>query len=113
LPWHQAIVQAFGGAVSKGQPVHGQASAIHHDGSSLFEGVSNPFQVGRYHSLVAECQSIPDELIVRAKTEDGVIMAISHQRFPITGLQFHPESVLTEFGMRLLQNFFDSISTRA
>ena len=103
---HQVIGEAFGGKVVRAyRPVHGQASLIRHDESPLFEGLKNPLVVGRYHSLVVDDQTIPHELEVTARTEDRIVMALAHRRFPIFGVQFHPESILTESGYRLLANF--------
>jgi anthranilate synthase/aminodeoxychorismate synthase-like glutamine amidotransferase len=103
---HQAIVQAFGGRiVLANEPMHGRASLITHDGSSMFHSLPNPFTAGRYHSLVAEKTTMPECLRVSAKSEDFSIMAIEHEAFPIVGLQFHPESVLTTDGNRLIENF--------
>ena len=106
---HQGIAACFGGRVEKGAvPVHGKASLIHHDGRGIFAGLEDPMTVGRYHSLVAV--DVPDrDLEVSARSEDGVIMALRHRRFPIDGVQFHPESVLTPSGKRLLANFIASI----
>ena len=102
---HQAIAAAFGGAVIRAaKPLHGKASAIHHDGSALFGGIPDPFKAGRYHSLVVELpQGGP--LRLTAQTADGVPMALRHETSPIFGVQFHPESVLTEHGHQLLENF--------
>ena len=105
---HQAIVDAIGGRVSRGErPVHGRASAVRHDGSDLFAGVPAVFEVGRYHSLVAH--EVPPELRVTATLADSpeVVMAVEHRTRPIFGVQFHPESVLTPQGRRLLRNFLD------
>ena len=102
---HQAIAAAFGGTVSRApRPVHGKASAIHHDGSPLFAGIPSPFMAGRYHSLIA---GLPQDglLGVTARTDDGVVMALAHETMTLFGVQFHPESVLTEHGHRLLENF--------
>lgn len=102
---HQCIAQAFGGRTVRGpEPVHGKASLMTHDGSDLFMGVPKNFRAGRYHSLVAE---IPDNapLIVSARNEDGQVMALRHKTSPIYGVQFHPESVLTEYGLDLISNF--------
>jgi anthranilate synthase/aminodeoxychorismate synthase-like glutamine amidotransferase len=106
---HQGIAAIYGGKVEKGAvPVHGKASLIHHDGRGIFAGLEDPMTVGRYHSLVAV--DVPDgNLEVSARSEDGVIMALRHRRFPIDGVQFHPESVLTPSGKRLLANFIASI----
>ncbi|MDR0843556.1 MAG: aminodeoxychorismate/anthranilate synthase component II [Acidobacteriota bacterium] len=103
---HQAIGAAFGGdVVSAPQIMHGKTSQIHHDGKSLFKDLPNPFTATRYHSLVVAPESLPDCLEVSAKTEDGVIMGLRHKEFMVEGVQFHPESILTEVGMRLLANF--------
>ena len=105
---HQCIVQAFGGRVLRAERVmHGKTSAVNHESRGLFAGVPSPFRATRYHSLVAQPGSLPAELEVTARSDDGVIMAISHRKLPVVGLQFHPEAVLTEHGHRLLQNFLD------
>jgi len=103
---HQAIAEALGGRVVRApQPVHGRSSAVYHDGRGVFEGLPNPLQGCRYHSLMVEAESLPDCLEVCATTEDGVVMAIRHRQFPVVGLQFHPESILTEMGYALLAGF--------
>lgn len=103
---HQAIGQAFGGKIVRAnQPMHGKSSIIEHDGSSLFENIPNRFQVGRYHSLVIDPESLPDTLKVTAWTTDQTIMAIQHTSMRVFGVQFHPESILTEDGYQLLTNF--------
>jgi anthranilate synthase/aminodeoxychorismate synthase-like glutamine amidotransferase len=103
---HQTIAVAFGAQVVRAdQPMHGRASLIEHDGDGIFSGVPSPLLVGRYHSLIVEEQSLPADLEVTARTEDGTIMAIAHHRWPIFGLQFHPESILTSCGYTLLANF--------
>ena len=103
---HQAIAQAFGGRVVRSDnPLHGMATTITHDGSALFDGLPRQLTVGRYHSLVAEPESLPACLEVNATSDDGHIMALRHRELPIFGLQFHPESILTEGGHRMLQNF--------
>jgi anthranilate synthase component II len=105
---HQAIGEAFGGRIVRApQPIHGKASRVTHDGRGVFVGVPEQIEVGRYHSLVIEPESCPDVLEVTAKTDDGIIMAVRHRRFPIEGVQFHPESVLTSNGMRILANFME------
>ncbi len=101
---HQAIVEAFGGKVASAATLmHGKASSVTHNGDALFSGLDNPFEAGRYHSLAAV--SMPDELEVTARTGDGEVMALRHCRLPVVGVQFHPESVLTPQGDRLLGNF--------
>lgn len=103
---HQAIVAALGGRVVRSQrPIHGQASTIRHDGQGVFDGLPSPMRCGRYHSLVAAEESLPPELIASAWTDDGVLMSVRHRTLPVVGLQFHPESILTEHGLRLLDNF--------
>jgi anthranilate synthase component 2 len=103
---HQAIAMAYGGEVVRApEPVHGRTSAVRHDATGLFEGLPDPLTVGRYHSLVADEATLPHELRVTARTADGLLMAFSHRRHPVHGVQFHPESVLTEGGHRLLRNF--------
>ena len=103
---HQAIGQAFGGRVIRApQAIHGMASSIVHDSSRLFDDIPSPFQAARYHSLLLEPETLPVELRVTARTSEGLIMAVEHRRFPIYGLQFHPESILTEHGYEILRNF--------
>ncbi len=104
---HQAIGVAFGGVVRECGPVHGISSTIRHDAAGLFEGCSNPMVVGRYHSLAIDPQAMPPELRVTASTEDGMVMAVEHRARPLYGMQFHPESVLTDQGQKLLANFVD------
>ncbi len=104
----QAIGQVFGGRVVRASTVvHGKASEIKHDGRSIFKGLNSPFKAGRYHSLVVERESLPDCLEVSAETNDGVIMGLRHREKQIEGVQFHPESILTSEGKRLLQNFLE------
>jgi anthranilate synthase/aminodeoxychorismate synthase-like glutamine amidotransferase len=103
---HQAIAQALGGRVIRApEPVHGRSSWVRHRGTPLFAGVSNPFVAGRYHSLMAEVGSLPARLEITAVTDDQLPMAIEDSAAKLFGLQFHPESVLTQFGHRLLANF--------
>ncbi|HEY6223205.1 MAG TPA: aminodeoxychorismate/anthranilate synthase component II, partial [Gemmatimonadales bacterium] len=100
---HQCIGAAYGAAIVRaGRPMHGKASRIRHDARGIFSGFENPFFAARYHSLVIAPASLPPELVVRATAEDGEIMAVQHVRHPVLGVQFHPESVLTEQGYRLL-----------
>lgn len=103
---HQAIACAFGGRVVRAdEPRHGKSSSVEHDGADLFEGLGSPFQAGRYHSLVAERSSLPQALRVTAWTRDGAVMGLRHVERPLFGVQFHPESVLTPDGNRILGNF--------
>lgn len=103
---HQVIAEALGGQVVRAaMPVHGWASELHHDGSQLFDGLPRTFRVGRYHSLVAEPSSLGDSLRPTAWSADNVIMAIEHRELPVFGVQFHPESILTDFGYEMLANF--------
>ena len=105
---HQAIGQVFGGDVVRAPSLlHGKTSAVNHHGGGVLAGLSQPFTATRYHSLVIDPATMPDELEVTARTEDGIVMAIRHRNHPIHGVQFHPEAVLTEGGHRLLQNFLD------
>ncbi len=103
---HQVIGAAFGAKIVRGpQPMHGRSSLVEHCGSGLFAGVPSPLRAGRYHSLVVDPASLPRELEVTASTNDQVIMALAHRRWPVLGVQFHPESILTEQGYALLANF--------
>lgn len=103
---HQAIAEAFGGKVIRArQVVHGKVSAVHHDGSALFEGIDSPFFATRYHSLVVDQKTLPSCLRVSAWTDDGLIMGLQHVEYPIQGVQFHPESILTTCGKQLIRNF--------
>jgi anthranilate synthase/aminodeoxychorismate synthase-like glutamine amidotransferase len=103
---HQSIVQQQGGEIVRAERLmHGKTSAIKHDGKTVFEGIPQPFEVGRYHSLCAEVQSLPDTLEITAETNSGVIMGVRHKSLQIEGVQFHPESVLTPDGDALMTNF--------
>jgi len=105
---HQAIGQAFGGKVVRApELMHGKTSEILHDGSGVFAGLPSPFVATRYHSLTLEPETFPDALTVTARTADGVIMALQHPDMALFGVQFHPESILSEHGHALLQNFID------
>ena len=111
---HQAIAQAFGGRIVRApQIMHGKLSPIEHAGDGLFEGLPSPFMATRYHSLVAEPESLPACLLVTARTADGVIMGVAHRSRPIYGVQFHPESIETEHGHRLLRNFLATVEVEA
>jgi anthranilate synthase/aminodeoxychorismate synthase-like glutamine amidotransferase len=104
---HQGIGLAFGGSVVRAPvPMHGKISSVEHDGAGVFKGVATPLAAGRYHSLVI-ADPVPDELEACARAEDGTIMGVRHRRFPVHGVQFHPESVLTGSGHQLLRNFLD------
>jgi len=103
---HQSIVQQQGGVIVRAeQLMHGKTSLIKHDGKTVFEGLSQPFVVGRYHSLCAEVESLPDTLEITAETDSGVIMGVRHKTLQLEGVQFHPESVLTPEGETLMTNF--------
>lgn len=103
---HQSIVQQQGGVIVRAeQLMHGKTSLIKHDGKTVFEGLSQPFVVGRYHSLCAEAESLPDTLEITAETDSGVIMGVRHKTLQLEGVQFHPESVLTPEGETLMTNF--------
>ncbi|HXQ25364.1 MAG TPA: aminodeoxychorismate/anthranilate synthase component II [Candidatus Acidoferrales bacterium] len=103
---HQAIGAAFGGNVIRApQVMHGKTSAIHHDGKTIFRGLPQDFQATRYHSLIVERESLPEVLEISAETADGTIMGLRHKKFKVEGVQFHPESVLTDAGFKLLENF--------
>jgi anthranilate synthase/aminodeoxychorismate synthase-like glutamine amidotransferase len=103
---HQSIGVAFGGKVVRAPKLfHGKTSEIHHDGKGVFRKLPNPFIATRYHSLIVERKSLPRELHISAETRDGIIMGLRHRRYKIEGVQFHPESILTECGKQLLQNF--------
>jgi anthranilate synthase/aminodeoxychorismate synthase-like glutamine amidotransferase len=103
---HQCIAQAFGGAVVRAPVLmHGKTSMIHHDGRGVLAGLADPFQATRYHSLVVSPENLPDPLLVTATSEDGTVMGVRHRALPVEGVQFHPESILTDNGHRLLSNW--------
>jgi anthranilate synthase component II len=105
---HQAVGQAFGGKVVRARvPMHGKLSTISHQGEGIFRGINAPFKATRYHSLVVERSSMPQELTVTADTDDGVVMGLAHTRLPVHGVQFHPESIASEHGHLMLKNFLD------
>jgi anthranilate synthase/aminodeoxychorismate synthase-like glutamine amidotransferase len=111
---HQSIGQAFGGKVIRAPYLmHGKVSQIHHDGKTIFQNLPNPFTATRYHSLIIERDSCPSELEITAETEDKLIMGVRHREFPIEGIQFHPESILTEAGKVLLGNFVGRLKSGA
>jgi anthranilate synthase/aminodeoxychorismate synthase-like glutamine amidotransferase len=106
---HQAIGMVYGGTVTRARvPMHGKTSMVAHDGKGVFRGLTAPFEAGRYHSLIVASDGLPDALEVSARTQDdGTIMALRHRSYPVHGVQFHPESVLTGEGRRMLRNFLD------
>lgn len=104
---HQTVAQAFGGKIVKAKtPMHGKVSLINHDSQGLFQGLQNPLSVTRYHSLIVEANTLPECLMVTATTNEGEIMALRHKVFPIEGIQAHPEAILTENGLDILNNFY-------
>ncbi len=111
---HQSIGQAFGGRIVRArQLMHGKTSMIHHSGQGVFRGLPSPFEATRYHSLVIERATLPDCLEITAWTEDGEIMGVRHRQLPVEGVQFHPESILTQFGHELLANFLKTAKRAA
>jgi anthranilate synthase/aminodeoxychorismate synthase-like glutamine amidotransferase len=110
---HQAIGQAFGGRVVRAERLmHGRTSPIHHEGAGVFAGLPTPFTATRYHSLIVERATVPAELAITAWTEQGEIMGLRHRQLPIEGVQFHPESFLTEHGHAMLENFLKQLPAR-
>ncbi len=108
---HQCVGQVFGAKIVRADRImHGKTSMVHHDGKGVYRGLSNPFQATRYHSLVIQPDTLPEELEVVARTEDGEIMGIRHKTLPLEGVQFHPESFLTLEGTKLLRNFLEESS---
>jgi len=105
---HQSIGQVYGGKIVRAERLmHGKTSMIHHNGADVFKGLPNPFEAIRYHSLIIERSSFPDSLEITAKTDQDEIMGVKHREYPVYGVQFHPESILTENGMELLRNFLE------
>ena len=105
---HQSIGQVYGGEVVRAKELmHGKTSMIYHDGDSVFKGLTNPFEATRYHSLIVKKESLPDCLEVTAWTEEGIIMGLKHKELNVHGVQFHPESILTDSGKQILQNFLN------
>jgi anthranilate synthase/aminodeoxychorismate synthase-like glutamine amidotransferase len=110
---HQAIGYAFGGNIVRAaRLMHGKTSRIRSDGKTIYRGLPNPFVAGRYHSLILEKDSVPDCLMVAAETEEGEIMGVRHREYPVEGIQFHPESILTPQGKRIIKNFLESLKGR-
>ena len=110
---HQAIGYAFGGNVVRaGRLMHGKTSPIINDGKTIFKGLPNPFTAGRYHSLLVERTSLPSCLEISAETEEGEIMGIRHRGYPVEGIQFHPESILTPHGKRIIKNYLEMITKK-
>jgi anthranilate synthase component 2 len=108
---HQAIGQAFGGNVVRApSPVHGKLSDVRHQNGGVFRGINGPFKATRYHSLVVDRATFPDELMITAETDDRLVMGLSHKSLPVHGVQFHPESIASEHGKTILKNFLDLAS---
>ena len=108
---HQSIGEVFGGVITHAPTLmHGKTSAIHHDGKTIFDGAAQDFTATRYHSLVVDRDSVPDVLEISAETDDGIVMGLRHRAFPIEGIQFHPESVLTTEGPKLVANWLSKIA---
>lgn len=105
---HQTIGHCFNAVVTNAPYLmHGKTSVVRHDGKTIYKGIEQNFPAGRYHSLVIESSSVPDELEISAQTEDGIIMGVRHKNFPIEGIQFHPESILTKVGSQLINNWLE------
>jgi len=105
---HQCIGYVYGGQiVETAVPTHGKRSLIYHDGKTVYQGLPNPFEAGRYHSLIIEEDSLPDELELTARTRDGIIMGVRHKEYVVEGIQFHPESIMTDVGHDVLVNFLN------
>ena len=107
---HQCIGEVFGARIIRApEPVHGKTAQIFHNNSELFNTIATPFEATRYHSLIIERESIPDELEITAETEEGLIMGIRHKKYPVSGVQFHPESILTTVGKTIIKNWLNEI----
>jgi anthranilate synthase/aminodeoxychorismate synthase-like glutamine amidotransferase len=110
---HQALALAFGGAITPAPTLmHGKTSPVFHDGRTIFSGLPNPFEATRYHSLVVDPSSVPDVFEISARTVDGVVMGLRHRELPLEGVQFHPESIMTVGGLRLLSSFLERVGSR-
>jgi len=108
---HQCIGEVFGGKVIRAPyPMHGKISPIHHDNQAIFNGLPTPFDAVRYHSLIVDRSTLPGELKITATTEDGLIMGLGHCKHPTFGVQFHPESIFTDYGKKILSNFLKTIT---
>jgi anthranilate synthase/aminodeoxychorismate synthase-like glutamine amidotransferase len=111
---HQCIGQIYGGVVKRAEKLmHGKTSMIYHDNAPLFAGIPSPFEATRYHSLLVEEATLPDCLMVTARADSGEIMGLQHKEYPVMGVQFHPESILTVYGTKMLQNFMELVPVRA
>ena len=107
---HQTIGYAYGGVVERAPEImHGKTSMVHHDGKGVYEGLPNPFEAIRYHSLMVNPDTLPDFLEVTSRTEDGIVMGVRHKTLPVEGVQFHPESIMTKVGHELLRNYLDRV----
>ena len=107
---HQTIGYAYGGVVERAPEImHGKTSMVHHDGKGLYEGLPNPFEAIRYHSLMVNPDTLPDFLEVTSRTEDGIVMGVRHKSLPVEGVQFHPESIMTKVGHDLLRNYLNRV----
>ena len=107
---HQTIGYAYGGVVERAPEImHGKTSMVHHDGKGVYEGLPNPFEAIRYHSLMVKPDTLPDFLEVTSRTEDGIVMGVRHKSLPVEGVQFHPESIMTKVGHDLLRNYLNSV----
>ncbi len=106
---HQAIGQAFGGNIVKTYPMHGKISEIFHNGRNIFHQIPSPFKATRYHSLIIEAETCPQDLEITAQAQGGIIMGVAHKKYKIYGVQFHPESIASEYGHQIIRNFLDII----
>jgi anthranilate synthase/aminodeoxychorismate synthase-like glutamine amidotransferase len=110
---HQCIGEVFGSNIIRGpEPVHGKTSEIHHDKNGIFKGIPSPFEATRYHSLIIDQKSVPDCLDITAQSNDGIVMAVKHRTYPVTGVQFHPESILTKPGINIIKNWMEEIKNK-
>lgn len=108
---HQSIAQVFGGKIVRAEiPIHGKTDEIYHNSKGIFKEIPSPFTATRYHSLIVERESFPDDLEITAEVKDKTIMALSHKKFNIHGVQFHPESIASDYGYKILENFLDGVN---